>query len=681
MPAGTVPRAITDGPEVDGADAPDYGTGMSDRGGRRQPALDGGRASFAATLLGALTFVFGLQFLRLLVVALSVNLVQINELSSMLVGGLGLVVFGTGFLAPAVHRALGRRAAAPVVFGGLGLLRIAEQFSVSLSVDLALSIAGTVLFLWALPLLLRSLRATGDGGPHAAVALLLALSIDTTVKGAFGTIDLSWAGGAAHAVTAVLVAAQWVLLAVAAPARPERAASPGGRASHLSWGAPCLIFGPALVLQFLTFQNVARLTVLTGWQQPAALAWTLAANLAAVAAATALARRGRALHAGVLALVGGVLIASVAGDWQGPAAALAVLAGQTATAVLLVAVAGSAPASARGRSGAAVSAWTTAGMLTLLVLLFIYYAHYDIALPIPQAVVRPLAALLVALAALRAGLSGSPIRAEVARSAAVPALLALAVPVVQIAAWNRIEPADRSGFPVRVMTYNIHQGFDVRGRHGMEALAQVIEAERPDILALQEVSRGWLINGSVDTLVWLSQRLGMDYVFGPAADPVWGNAVMSRFPLRAVRNHRMPNNDEIVMDRGFLTMEVDLGGGEVLEVLATHFHNGEEEEDAAHRMPQALAMLEAVDSARTVVLLGDLNASPDHPEMLQVAAAGFVDAFVAAGPPGDGFTWPADELDQRIDYVWTSPDLTATDFSMPMSPASDHLAVAVTVSR
>ena len=116
-------------------------------------------------------------------------------------------------------------------------------------------------------------------------------------------------------------------------------------------------------------------------------------------------------------------------------------------------------------------------------------------------------------------------------------------------------------------------------------------------------------------------------------------------------------------------------------MLATHFHNGEEAEDAAHRMPQALAVLEAIDSARTVVLLGDLNASPDHPEMLQVAAAGFVDAFVAAGPPGDGFTWPADELEQRIDYVWTSPDLTATDFSMPVSPASDHLGVAVTVSR
>lgn len=665
---------------MDGAQASDYGTGMSDRGGRpRRQELGGGQSSLAAMLLGALTFVFGLQFLRLLVVALSVNLVQINELSSVLVGGLGLAVFGAGFLAPAVHRTLGRRAAAPAVFGGLGLLRIAEQFTASVSVDLALSIAGTVLFLWALPLLLRSVRADGDGGgPHAAIALLLALSIDTAVKAAFGTVDLSWAGGAAaHAVTAVLVAAQWALLLAAAPARPQRAARPAGSPS---WGAPYLIVGPVLVLELLTFQNVALQTVLTGWRQPAALALILAANLAAAAAAAALARSGRTLHGGVRALLGAVLIASVASEWTGAAAALAVAAGHAAIALLLVSVTGSAPASDRRRGGA-VSAWTTAGMLALLVLLFIYYAHYDIALPLPQAAVRPFAALLVALAALRAAIRSAPAPAAVARTAVAPALLALAVPAVLAVTWNRIEPAAGNGFPVRVMTYNVHQGFDARGRHGMEALAQVIEAEDPDVVALQEITRGWLINGSVDTLIWLSRRLGMDYVFGPAGDSVWGNAVLSRFPVKAVRNRFMPNNDDIVMDRAFLTLEVDLGGGESLEVLATHFHNGEEEEDAAHRMPQALAVLEAIDSARTVVLLGDLNASPDHPEMLEIAAAGFVDAFAAAGPGGDGFTWPAGALDQRIDYVWTSPDLTVTDYSRPVSTASDHLAVAVTVDR
>ena len=368
-----------------------------------------------------------------------------------------------------------------------------------------------------------------------------------------------------------------------------------------------------------------------------------------------------------------MLIVSVAVEWTGPLAAVAMPVGQVVTAMLLVSVARPGPAAARTRRGRAVAAWTTAGMLTLLVLLFVFYAHYDIAVPVPQAIVRPLAALVMGFAALRASMTGALVPARVGRSAAIPALLLLAVPGIQLATLNEIEPAAGTGFPVRVMTYNIHQGFDAHGRHGMEALAQIIEAQDPDIVALQEVSRGWLINGSVDTLVWLSQRLGMAYVFGPAADQVWGNAVLSRLPIRRAGNHRMPNNDDIVMDRGFLMLEVDVGGGETLEVLATHFHNGEEEEDAAARLPQSLAVLEAADSDRTMVLLGDLNASPHHPEMLLIADAGFVDAFVLAGPPGDGYTWLSDELEQRIDYVWTSPDLRVTDFAMPMSIASDHL--------
>ncbi len=666
---------------MDGSDAAHYGSRVSARDRRHQTASGGGQSSLAATLLGALTCVFGLQFLRLLVVALSVNLVQVNELSSVLVGVMGLAVFGLGFLAPAVHGLLGR-SGAPVIFAGLGLLRIAEQLSPSLPADLALSIAGTVLFLWALPLMLRSLLAAGpaESGPHAAVALLLALSIDTAVKGAFGTIDLSWAGGwEAHVVTAVLVAAQWILLGVAAPARALAAARHA--AARSSWGARCLVFGPALVLQYLTLQNVAWLTVNTGWPQPLVLAWVLASNLVAVVIALWLARRRGAPHASLLALLGGVLIASVAMTWTGPPAAIAALVGHVVSAVLLVSVARPAASSVGRRNGGAVPAWTTAGMLALLVLLFVHYAQYDIAIPVPQGIVRPLAALLIALAALRAGMNRSPVPVGVARSVAVPALLLLAVPAFQFATWNEVRAVPGTGFPVRVMTYNIHQGFDLHGRHGMEALARIIEAESPDIVALQEVSRGWLINGSVDTLVWLSQRLGMAYVFGPAADPVWGNAVLSRFPIRRVANHRMPNNDEIVMDRGFMTVEVDVGGGEVLEVLATHFHSGDEEEDTGHRMPQSVAVLEAADAARTMVLLGDLNASPHHPEMVLIADAGFVDTFVAAGPPGDGLTRPSDVPEERIDYIWTSPDLTVTNFSMPMSTASDHLAIAVTVAR
>ena len=180
-------------------------------------------------------------------------------------------------------------------------------------------------------------------------------------------------------------------------------------------------------------------------------------------------------------------------------------------------------------------------------------------------------------------------------------------------------------------------------------------------------------------LSWLSQRLDMDYVWGPASDPVWGNAVLSRFPITEFQNHEMPNNDVIRLDRSYLTAKVDLGGGETLDVVATHFHAGDE--DSPIRVPQARAVLDAIDSDRTTVLIGDLNAHPDHPEMLLMSAVGLLDTFASSGAHGNGFTYPADAPWKRIDYIWSSPDLKARDHSNPDSQASDHLAVAVTLYR
>ena len=633
--------------------------------------------SLMALLLGALTVMFGVQLLRTLFVGMAVYLTQVQEISPILVGVLGLAVFLCGFLAPVVRRALGPRNALLVVVGLLSLVWLAEKFVSSLPVDLGLSIAGTVLFLWCLPLLFRSIPTTGNNGTaaHAVIALLVGLSADTAVKGIFGTIDLSWAEGVAgYVVASGLVVTQGFLLWRLASAR-GRDEDQGPAVSALTY----LAFGPALALQFLLFQNVAHQTVLIGWPQPAVYAWILAANVIGVAVAVELARLERGLPWPILALLGVLLVAMVAVDQSGFLAAMVLLAGQVVIAVALVSVVKATRESTVEHSDRGISTWVSVGMIILLALLFIYYANYDTDVLVPKEAVRPLAALLIGLAALWAGLARHAVREAVTRFASIPALLLLILPLVYLSTWKNVEPIQGAGYPVRVMSYNLHQGFDVHGSHGLEDIAKVIEAEDPDIIALQEVSRGWVVNGSVDMLVWLSQRLEMDYVWGPAADPVWGNAVLSRLPIVSSQNHKMPNNDAIRLDRAFLTVEVDVGGGETIDVIATHFHSGDG--DSAIRVPQAMAVLEAVNSGRNTVLIGDFNAHPDHPEMLLFTDSGFNDTFVASGATGDGFTYPADIPWERIDYVWASPDLKVRDLSVPDSLASDHLAVAVTLYR
>ena len=504
----------------------------------------------------------------------------------------------------------------------------------------------------------------------------MGLSADAAMKGLFGFVDLSWSPGVVGYAVVAGLAASTSTPSVAA----WRRIGVTNQYKRLAASAvPYVAFGPALALHLILFQNVAHQTALIGWPQPGVYALVLSANFIAVVAAVELARWDRPLPWPVLAALGALLVWMTAIVQSGFAVVPIVLAAHVVIAVSLVSVIKASHGTRGGHSEPHISIWLGIGMAIFLALLFLYYANYNVNIPGPREAVLSLAAALIGLAALRACLSAGTVRAPVTRAAIIPVALLLFLPLVVLATWKDIEPAPGDGFPVRVMSYNLRQGFDSHGRHAMEDLAGVIEAEGPDIVALQEVSRGWVVNGSFDMLSWLSQRLEMDYVWGPSADPVWGNAVLSRLPIIASQNYEMPNNDEIHLDRAFLTVDVDVGGGGTLKVIATHFHHVRDRSDI--RVAQAMATLEAVDIGQSTVLIGDLNASPDEPEMPLIADSGMRDAFVSSGAAGDGFTFPADGPRRRIDYIWTSPDLKAQDFSIPQSLASDHLAVAATLYR
>ena len=92
-----------------------------------------GRQEFAKTLtpplLVALTTMFGLQMLRLLITDLAVYLRQIKEVDIALLGLISLSVFLTGFLAPIIARVLSRRNA--VIVTGISRARPASSVTLS----------------------------------------------------------------------------------------------------------------------------------------------------------------------------------------------------------------------------------------------------------------------------------------------------------------------------------------------------------------------------------------------------------------------------------------------------------------------------------------------------------------------------------------------------------------------
>jgi endonuclease/exonuclease/phosphatase family metal-dependent hydrolase len=504
--------------------------------------------------------------------------------------------------------------------------------------------------------------------------------LDTAIHGAFGTYDIAWQQNLpALLLTILTVLIQWLLLAGSSttrqPANTEEDTDPGMKP------VPWLAIGPFLFLQLVVFSNMARMAALTGWPLPFDFAWTLLAQLTAlVVAAWLLSMKLR--YPWLIALVsGGILVAVSVFPYPQEAwlVALTLFVGQVSLSTLMLIVIAGTVGQNSGARSSSVTVANGAGMLLLVVFLLGYYAVYQLSLPYSNTILELVAAVAVAACGLA---SCRTIKEWSAPGHAVwvaplLALFLLILPMTGILTWQEAETTTGDGFPVRIMTYNLHNGFDTDGHLDMEALAQVIEESQPDIVVLQEISRGWVINGRLDMLTWLSQRLNMPYVSGPTADPLWGNAILSRYPIIESSNLELPPRDLFIL-RGFTSAVVDLGNGDRLQVIATHFHHLEQDSDV--RQLQTPVIVDFWNNTERTVILGDLNAEPDAPEIDLLRKAGLVDAMADAEPVS-AYTFHSADLYQRIDYIWVSPDLVVKEANVPFSKASDHLPVVVLIDK
>jgi endonuclease/exonuclease/phosphatase family metal-dependent hydrolase len=656
------------------------------RSGERMPW------AVAELVLPALTVVSGLQLLRLMVA--TIVSVHRDRLGAPLAGLAlsALLVVGLGFLAAPVARLLGHGRALVVAAAGVALVRLVVQLVPDAVARWLLAPVGVVLFLWFVPLWLARDPVDRDG-PGFGVALLVGLALDTALAGLGGGWDYAWSITPWTVALAVLLAgaALWALAAL-----PEPVPGPPGR--RVVAVLPLAGLGPALFLHVLAWQNLGWQAVLGGRSPGQAFLLVMVANLAALAAGTA-ASLAREVRWPVLGTALAGLAVAVA--LVGRATAAATVLGQASAAVLVVAIVrgatGPAGAAAGARGGAgglgALAAAWTAGMGLFVLLVFAYYAAYDVVLPAGNGWLPALAAVLLGLAAVGSmrGRGGRADQAAGGRARGrdlVPVGVGVALLLAPLVAWATAtgpvaaapvqdgEPAR----PVRVLSYNLHFGFDVRGWSDLEGAARAIEASGAEVVGLQEVSRGWYVNGATDMLAWLQRRLRMPYArFAGASDAIWGNAVLSRYPIVASEVVRLPR-EGVPLRRNALRAELDLGAGRRLSVVVTHLHHVEGPDGARVRLAQVPRLLELVAGRPATVLMGDLNAEPGSAEIGLLAAAGLTDAFTAAGGrPADAPTWPADRPDRRIDWIWLSGDLAATAFAATSGTASDHRGIAVTV--
>ena len=651
---------------------------MNDSSSGRQP-------QFVYIALIALTTLMGMQMIRALVPFFLNVLRDRLDMSTPIVAVVAILIFLTAFLAGPVNRFLGSVPTFTISAIVLGFTRLALQlWGYDPIGDMILAATGVIAFLFFLPVALGlARRVNGQATLNMGLGLLAGMALDLALNGAFLSYDLSWQSGWLPAIIVILiVGGQWLMIGrILRDELPSISADAPFKIG-ISW----IFLGPYIFLQLLIFANIGWATTSTSLPFTAAFALLLLGQLAGLAT---ILLPGQIFRLLILIAASLALLLSVLFLAAGPQAAwitiLYLFTGQIALSGLLLAVM---RALAEGRRRAGLRNITIAhglGMLLLVIFLFVYYAVYDLPLPFSNTILPPIAFLIVLLSGLpglwAAGKGKVPVSNSVRRIALVMLLLLL-IPLVQWITWQ--QPQERGhetgsskpgGDTIRVMTYNVHSGADPKGHLGLEAIAQIIEREDPDVVGLQEISRGWVINGSVDMLTWLSQRLGMVPVFGPATDAQWGNAVLTRLPIQDYENRPLPTSD-LLLRRAFMVLSLDRGAEQPLTVINTHYHH--KSDGGAIRVQQSLAILGYWSGTPNTVIMGDFNAEHGDPEIDLYGEAEFGDVLDLTGVV-PGYTSPVPGPSRRIDYIFITPDLEASDGVIPPDEASDHLAVGVTI--
>ena len=605
-------------------------------------------------VLSALITLLGLQSIRVFLTGL---VWVVGETSDrVLLGVLALAAFASTILAWPLIRLIGRRPTVLLAASVLAVARVADQATANPVADVYLGLVGTLAFTWLVVSFL------GIRGRESGCGMAAGMALDVAARAGFLTVDVPFSSSPAAMAITLITSAGALVLAYARSA----AAGPVSARSSSSWTVAGIPAG--LLLFMLVSGNFGQVSATGGldWSSTAAL---VTAGAVIGLGWTALPGASRWKAASPVVAVG-LLIAGLALFRLTGYGWAVVLLGAALARLLAWMPAVPGPDIASGaKSGARVPAIAgTLGFVLFFIFTFVFYSFYA---PEWVLVTSALVALLAGgLGAFRLAPAPAPNRVT---AATVLVVLVLAVaPGAARAALDRpeIEPRAASGTDtVRIVNYNIRQGFGVSNRWDLEAVAAEIERHDPDIVVLQEVGRGWVISGMSDQLFWLSRRLGMNAQFGSNVGDLWGNALLTNFVARS-ENHRFDNPGRV--PRGVLQTFV-LFGGSGVRVLTPHLDH--EDDGAPTRLNQIDTVLEVWGGDPRTLIIGDFNAEPDSAEYSRITDAGLRDLLLEAGSAVP--TYPSDDPEERIDYAFASSDLEVARADAPKSLASDHFPIVI----
>ena len=222
---------------------------------------------------------------------------------------------------------------------------------------------------------------------------------------------------------------------------------------------------------------------------------------------------------------------------------------------------------------------------------------------------------------------------------------------------------------MKIMTFNTqHCQNYVTRKIDYELMAKVIKDSGADIVGLNEM-RGLGVREDYEEQVEMLAKLtGMPYFyFGKAIDfsgNPYGNGLLSKIPIVNIKTVSIPDPkprkyEGYYETRGVIVAEIQGG----VTVLVTHVGLNPDEAE------NAISVLAEQIKPNKCVLMGDFNMTPDNPLFAPILEK-MIDT--AEGLCADKLSYPSDNPDRKIDYIFISPDGKVLFSDIPTIIASDH---------
>jgi endonuclease/exonuclease/phosphatase family metal-dependent hydrolase len=160
----------------------------------------------------------------------------------------------------------------------------------------------------------------------------------------------------------------------------------------------------------------------------------------------------------------------------------------------------------------------------------------------------------------------------------------------------------------RIVTYNVHKCVGVDRQLNPARIVSVLKEINADIVALQEVLCIHGRNSEDDQAHFIARGLGFNYCMGHNRElrgGVYGNLVLSRFPLLGSENHDISVDGR--EERGCLRVDIDLGKESRLHVYNAHLGTSfiERRRQARKLIGESILSDASIPGPR--IMLGDFN--------------------------------------------------------------------------